>query len=686
MRGWPLTIELDKMSSSALIFLHGICPKTVFRIQAFDEEAQVWHDVDATVLAYSDSPEISVNGQWARPSDHCHLGFEVVRNGVDGIAASVVQQAGDNGDPETMKQVLEVINTSFKCGAGLELDYIWKDLKQQSEGFFYQIEKMSEDLRTATSAIKDDTSDLVIGMNELKQKVAELLSRVDGFDVDERPWSAKNEEDNNSSVEDGAKCQELIDTEKHVRTTLRHRPDGRGMQVVSLERREAIVTPNYARTGDTVNLQEYHTYGINSEPHLAPLGRMISCSIDESFSIDMLDKAGINCQLWDPIEMSSSRKRFGKGIRKLLLKGDHLKEEYCPARHSVFVGDGSRIETIYLVDGVEEGMTLSFEVYSFRDSRRNLALIARAPLLLAHALGYYSFSTKFCCIADESFLFDELPADVYYSPDIVLTCRTMSVFTMLEELEDTLFLEAISPPETFNPPELPLIGYSLDDLLTGLTAMSNATQFSMTTQPGSYMPTTLHRMLRHMNLPNWATLLERLARLFAQAAALNGNPAPSVLAQIREWPEAERNAATLLLLWKSRAVNHGPRISMRAIGVRNGRKLSAKGHPKAVMALGNCDKFGAAFVCPECFCAYATVGERRMCMTMDLICHKCIAVEGNTCAFATLSVAKERSHARSAPLVVHARGRPEIPKDYLRNPRCMPKFPFIRTFDDVIHS
>ncbi|QIE06442.1 VP5 [Lishui pangolin virus] len=681
------------MSSQAAIFLMNVSDEDKWRVQRWNEDTQTWDVADVTMLCFSSSTKMTVNQSVCSQSPSCQLGLDVVRGGVSGVATDVIRCVGESGDVDVMKNALLAMNDAFPRKVDEGLGELWAKIQHSQEGFFGELAKLHETVVGVGDSVYALGSEMEKGFAEMQAQLGAVISRLDGMEVNEMVGPKDDDCTNAVPVPESAEAPghdgppasddvALREAERHVRTVQRPRSDGRGMQVVDPERRRAVVTPNYQKTGERMSLQEYHSYGSDDEPHLVPMGLMSEVSEAESFVIPMCDQLQRECMLWARADMVENPPSLGENVERLWLQHHHVSGNNCAARHSFQVGDGSLIECVYLVRAFEGDETYTLEVSGYRDGKRNPCLIARALPKLSAALGFHVSSTKFCLAASPDFNTAELPGDVSLAKDDTLCIPEMSVIKMVTAMEEALLFAPIHQQDAeFENVECNVVGLSVDGLLAALTAVGDSTQFSMTPQKGSMVPTTLARMLRDLGQPKWAGILERMAKLFATNTAKFGNGIKQTFDAIAAWDDEGRSAARYLLYWKMRAVNFGPRISFRAVGVRNGNRLSFRGIPKAVMALNGCGKFGSGYVCPECNSVYRTVGERRMCTTMDLIVHKVAAVEGGLMVLTTLNVHRDRHPPPQLKITKMGASQVGWPKKVLSQSSVCTVFPYVRQLD-----
>nr|WKE34870.1 VP5 [Colorado tick fever virus] len=442
-----------------------------------------------------------------------------------------------------------------------------------------------------------------------------------------------------------------------------------------------VVTPDYAKSGCKVDMQPFHSYGGPNESHFAPMGIMLNYDkYDCGFVIPLEDPRHTDCNLWT--EMPTMRDDFARQGRfwRYDLNVDHFRE--CIARHTHVYADGARLMGAFVFELVK-GERWTLEICSYRDRQFRSALLARATPRLMHALGYGTNFGRFIIAMDPRMNLSDFPVDVMRPAEGRRPCvcqESRGAGPLMDELDfyfeknwDELERRAQEggEPKTLTRPT---------ELIEALTALGKGTAFSLTPQKGSCVPTTMARMLRDRGADEWAVILEKMAASLALAAATEGNPAGAFYRDMSSWTNDERSRAMQLITWKRLAINFGVKVSMRALGVRNGYRVSRAAIPKGVMALNNCELFGGGHVCPECHSVFQSAGERKMCTTLDLMFHQLFLLSTGDVWLGALVIHDPRSHVSKTMKGVNRGANGGVKYEEIRKVRqFMVKFPFGRT-------
>nr|QYV43097.1 VP5 [Eyach virus] len=384
-----------------------------------------------------------------------------------------------------------------------------------------------------------------------------------------------------------------------------------------------VVTPDYIKEGSKIDMQPYHSYGGPSEDHYVPMGTMLNyIKHDCGFVIPLEDPRHSECALWTEMDLLRDEAPRTGPYYRYDLNLDHFRE--CLARHSHIYADGTRLIGVYVFEFVD-GERWTLEICSYRDRAFRSALLARANPRLMHALGYTTNFGRFVIAMDPRMNLSDFPVDVMRPAEgrpLCVEMESRGAGPLMDELDFYFERKWRNIQGRAFQDKVPKSLTRPDDLLEALTALGKGTAFSLTPQRGSCVPTTMARMLRDRGAHDWAQILEKMAGVLARAAAEDGNPAEAFYREVSTWQPDEKAKVMQLVTWKRLATNFGVKVAMRALGVRNGYRVSRAAIPKGVMALNNCDLFGGGHVCPECHSVFRTAGERKMCTTLDLMFHQ----------------------------------------------------------------
>nr|QYV43110.1 VP5 [Gierle tick virus] len=389
---------------------------------------------------------------------------------------------------------------------------------------------------------------------------------------------------------------------------------------------DVIVTPDYHTEGTYRNLQPYHSYGHDGDDHHILMGVMKNRRRCDTPIIPMPASVPSQCGLF--VETSNFEKpNWPVTLACWTVDVEHIEKRECYVHHQLANGDGSRLECMYEFLIPDLGESVCLQVDSFKEPTGGVALFGKAVEHLQRAIGMEVIAGRFLLFRTRDFDCRFLPADVVIPKTWDTKVRSRGVRHLLTVLENWILSHA---PETFSrlatrravvrpKPE--------EDLISRLENAQIGTKFGEEKRPDHANPTTLPRILQSVGAGKWATVVDDLSKAAAEGTARDGFSYDAIYDAMGRMDQASSMIAQSLLNWRSRAVNHIPRICMKAVGVSNGFKLSPNQKlPKQLMSLNKSEICDGGMVCPECGSVYATVAERQICSVVDFIVHHATAL------------------------------------------------------------